>query len=104
MLRENAELSERTDILLAFGEKIMMRPYLKESLLQIYEAAEPFQPQWLCMATTQYGHPRHPLYLPGNLLPQPFDIEDYFQRLFRLRSRSYDPHMCLYGVPFPDIY
>jgi hypothetical protein len=37
-------------------------------------AMVPASAQLTCLRTTKAGHPEHPLYLPGRLTPQPFEV------------------------------
>lgn len=66
-------------VLLAFGNNITIRRYLKDCLRDIYRVLQPHHPKWCQIgASTQQGHPRHPLY--AKYLPlSTFDIENYLK-------------------------
>ena len=53
----------RPVVLLAYGNAIGIRPYLRDCLHDIVQAIQPSHPQWKQIGTqTRQGHPRHPLY------------------------------------------
>lgn len=72
---------ESPSILAAWGETIFVRPFLIESLEEIYHATIDFKINWLKIGElTQSGHPRHPSrasYLPLTT----FNINKYIQTL-----------------------
>lgn len=83
-LKKIAELSERypeADILLAFGNGIGRRRYLRTYFQDIYHILQQHHHAWKYIALTKYGHPRHPLYLSLKFSFQPFDIETYLGSL-----------------------
>ena len=83
-LKKIAELSERypdADILLAFGNGIGSKRYLRFCFRDICRILQQHPRAWKYIALTKYGHPRHPLYLPETLKFQPFDIENYLESL-----------------------
>ncbi len=56
-------------ILLAYGNAIETRNYLKTCLRDITDLLQPLHPQWKQIgALTRLGHPRHPLYARYELL------------------------------------
>lgn len=68
------------DILLAFGNNIERRMYLRLCFFEIYRRLSSHQ-RWLCIGgnefVTKYGHPRHPLYASPKLGLHDFDIAKY---------------------------
>ena len=83
-LKKIAELSERypdADILLAFGNGIGSKRYLRFCFRDICRILQQHPRAWKYIALTKYGHPRHPLYLPEMLKFQPFNIETYLESL-----------------------
>ena len=68
------------NILAAWGNPILIRPYLINVLRTIEQALAPFSPNWFCLGTlTQTGHPRHPSRTAYDLEIRDFDIDSYFQ-------------------------
>lgn len=64
-------------VLLAFGNNIGIRNYLKDCLRDIVDTISPFYPQWKQIGgLTSLGNPRHPLYAKYEPL-QDFDIISY---------------------------
>ena len=66
-------------ILLAYGNAIETRSYLKNCLRDIINQLQPLHPQWKQIGNlTRLGHPRHPLYARYELLNNhtmiPWDI------------------------------
>lgn len=57
-------------VLAAWGANA--RPEAVEHLLTLLRAAHDDGPVLHCLGTTKAGHPRHPLYLPGDALVQPW--------------------------------
>jgi len=52
-------------VLLAFGDNIGCRGYLRDCLKDIVETISPLNPRWLHVGSlTKKGNPRHPLYVP----------------------------------------
>ena len=70
----------RADILLAFGNNIERRVYLRLCFYEIYRRLSP-RKKWLCIGgedcLTKYGHPRHPLYASPKMGLHIFDIAKY---------------------------
>lgn len=68
------------DILLAFGNNIDRRMYLKLCFFELYRRLSSHR-RWLCIGgnecVTKYGHPRHPLYASLKLGLHDFDIDKY---------------------------
>lgn len=72
---------EAPAVLLAFGNNIGIRKYLKSYLLDIYNMLRPYHPKWYQIGClTKQGHPRHPLYARYEPLAV-FNIEKYLQRI-----------------------
>lgn len=66
-------------ILLAFGNNIGIRKYLKECFRDITGILQPHSPQWKQIGNpTNLGHPRHPVRVPYVNLTD-FDIEQYLK-------------------------
>ena len=81
-LKKIAELAERypdADVLLAFGNGIGSKRYLRSCFRDICSILQQHRRSWKYIALTKYGHPKHPLYLSLELLFQPFDIETYIK-------------------------
>lgn len=66
-------------ILLAFGNNIGIRSYLKDCLRDIVGIIQPLCPQWKQIGNpTKWGNPRHPLY--ARYVPlENFDVEAYLK-------------------------
>jgi len=83
-LRSIAELASRcpqADVLVAFGNGIDTRTYLKRCFGDIYETLRPHVGKWLHIGTfTRSSNPRHPLRLDATLPLEPFDVEAYLQQ------------------------
>lgn len=90
MHKENMDIIEKmgnkyptADILLAFGNNIERRKYLRECFKEIYTRLEKHK-RWLCiggkMGMTKLGHPRHPLYSSTERGLGEMDIDDYITR------------------------
>lgn len=78
-----SQMGERypdADILLAFGNNIERRMYLRLCFFEIYRRLSSHQ-RWLCIGgneyVTKHGHPRHPLYASLKLGLHDFDIAKY---------------------------
>lgn len=68
---------ESPTVLLAFGDTIGSRSYLKDCLKDIVAIIEPHNPSWVQIGQpTQCGNPRHPS-RPAYCLFTPFDITKY---------------------------
>lgn len=62
----------------AWGNLIEVRPYLIECLRDIHRVASEFDSTWYSFGKiTKKGHPRHPLYLNSETVPNQFNIEEY---------------------------
>ncbi|MBQ8224607.1 MAG: DUF1643 domain-containing protein [Bacteroides sp.] len=71
--------TEAPVVLLAFGNNIAIRRYLKDCLRDIYRVLLPHHPNWCQIGIpTQEGHPRHPLYAKYQPLSA-FEVENYLQ-------------------------
>lgn len=82
-LRVVSQIGEKypdADILLAFGNNIDRRMYLRYCFFEIYRKLSSHQ-RWLSIGgdeyVTKYGHPRHPLYASLKLGLHKFDIANY---------------------------
>lgn len=68
---------DRPDVLLAFGDNIGIRPYLKNCLRDIVATITDHNPHWLQLGTpTGNGNPRHPLFGCNRDLEE-FDMNGY---------------------------
>ena len=66
-------------VLLAFGNNIKIRKYLRECLRDIVSIIQPHSPQWKQIGNpTGLGNPRHPLYARKDSLTD-FDIQQYLK-------------------------
>lgn len=71
---------DHPDILLAFGDHIGIRPYLKNCLRDIVAVINGRNPHWLQLGTpTRNGNPRHPLF-GCNRSIEDFDIDRYLNK------------------------
>lgn len=71
---------DHPDVLLAFGDNIGIRPYLKNCLRDIVAVINGHNPHWLQLGTpTRNGNPRHPLYAGYRELTD-FDINGYLNK------------------------
>lgn len=79
------ELARRypaADVLVAFGDDIAIRPYLKRCLRDICAAMEGCCGRWLKIGDlTRKGNPRHPLYARYDWGLTTFDIGAYLSRM-----------------------
>lgn len=66
-------------ILLAFGTQISKINFLKICFKDIAGICKKYNPRWTYLEKTKYGHPKHPLYISGELKLSPFDIESYIK-------------------------
>lgn len=70
------------DILVAFGNDIVVKPYLKRCFCDIHAVLHRHPGRWLKIgAPTTKGNPRHPLYAPYASGLTAFDIADYIAKL-----------------------
>lgn len=66
-------------ILLAFGNNIGIRKYLKECFRDIVSVLQPHSPQWKQIGNlTGLGNPRHPLYARNDPFTD-FDMQQYLK-------------------------
>lgn len=76
-IREAVAGMESPTVLLAFGNAIGARPYLKACLKDIVALLAPLHPQWKQIGQpTAYGNPRHPS-RAGYTAFSDFDMEGY---------------------------
>jgi hypothetical protein len=72
----------------AWGTKITIRPYLQDSIRDIFELSKKYNCLWVTIGDlSKDGHPHHPLYLKKDAEMKEFDIEKYlhgFNNLSRL--------------------
>lgn len=81
-ITKTAELYPDADILVAFGNGIMVRPYLKRCFKEIYEVLKDNGGRWKRIgALTVKGNPRHPLYASFSLGLNDFDVVGYIAKL-----------------------
>lgn len=65
-------------ILAAWGEKILIRPFLKNCLVEIVSSTSSLKVKWLKIGDlTKNGHPRHPSRVSYELGLTDFDILEY---------------------------
>jgi hypothetical protein len=57
-------------VVCAWGD--LKHPAMKQRALRICRELYDLDIQLFCLRTTKHGHPSHPLYLPGSLLPVPW--------------------------------
>lgn len=89
MHRENlkvaSELQQRypsADILVAFGNDISVKPYLKQCFKDLYGVLRESRGQWLQIGSlTVKGNPRHPLYARYDSGLMPFEIEKFLAKI-----------------------
>ena len=89
MYRKNldvaADLLQRypaADILVAFGNDISIRPYLKQSFRDLYSVLRASRGQWFQIGRlTAKGNPRHPLYARYDWGLVLFEVEKYMKNL-----------------------
>lgn len=68
-------------ILLAFGNLINKRNYLKQCFIDIVSVIQPSNPLWMQLGElTKIGNPRHPLYHTNDKLLD-FDMASYLKRI-----------------------
>ena len=66
-------------ILLAFGNNIGIRSYLKDCFRDIVSILQPHSPQWKQIGNlTGLGNPRHPLYARNDCFKD-FDVQQYLK-------------------------
>ncbi len=69
-------------VLVGYGNKIMMRPYLKQCMKEIVSVISKHNPKWLKTGDlTKPGHPRHPLYVAYAKGLTEFDMLSYLAKL-----------------------
>ncbi len=65
-------------LLAAWGVLIDSRSYLRSLLTDILKLTTAAGCEWVSLGTpTKDGHPRHPLYVPGDTALQPFSVARY---------------------------
>lgn len=70
-------------LLAAWGGLITSRPYFPELLRGIVQLTTEAGCDWVLLGEpTKYGHPRHPLYVRGDMPLQPFNAGEYLQASF----------------------
>lgn len=66
----------------AWGTLIEKRAYLRDCLLEMVQLAKGYDAQWCRTGNlSKKGHPHHPLYLKKDSKLEPFDIDEYLQKL-----------------------
>lgn len=82
VVSEMGQKYPNADILLAFGNNIERRKYLKNCFYEIHRRLATHR-RWLCIGgtncITKLGHPRHPLYASPRMGLYDFDIVAYTQ-------------------------
>ena len=69
-------------VLVAYGNNIGMRPYLKKCMKDIVSIISKSNPKWVKTGdVTKPGHPRHPLYVAYAKGLSEFDMETYLTSL-----------------------
>lgn len=80
-----ARLAKRypaADILVAFGNDIAVKPYLKQCFRDIHSVLSTHRGRWLKIGEpTAKGNPRHPLYAPYAYGLTTFDVIGYIAKL-----------------------
>lgn len=80
-----ADLLQRypaADILVAFGNDISVRPYLKQCFRNLHDVLRASRGQWLQIGRlTAKGNPRHPLYARYDWGLVPFEVGKYITKL-----------------------
>ncbi len=61
-IEEVLKRHQKPTVLLAFGNFVTERNYLKSALKDIIALGEKYQAQWKCIALNGTGYPKHPLY------------------------------------------
>ena len=87
--RENLEafryvlsISHQPAVWAAWGTIIEKRDYLPQCLRDMLAVGEEYGASWYCAGkVSKKGHPHHPLYLRKDEKIQPFDIQDYLEKL-----------------------
>jgi len=99
VIREMSQKYPEADILLAYGNNIERRMYLRECFSAIYPILLSHK-HWVCIGgkecMTKYGHPRHPLYASTKLGLQEIDLDDYVKEHYYYRSYGVE------SVQFPN--
>lgn len=73
------------DLLAAWSESILIRPYLKECLLSLLTQLATLNPSWWKIGDlTKSGHPRHPSRAAYRFGLNAFDVEAYLENLKQL--------------------
>lgn len=68
------------NVLVAFGDGVRERTYLKDCFRQLYDILKSGTGNWFQIGNlTAKGNPRHPLYASYDWGLQPFDVEKYFK-------------------------
>ena len=69
-------------VLVAYGNKILMRHYLKQCMKEIVSTLSKYNPKWFKTGElTKLGHPRHPLYVVYAKGLTEFDMQTYLTKL-----------------------
>lgn len=81
-ITEVLEKYNNPTILAAWSERIVVRDYLKNCLIGIFETSKKYNVKWIKLGEfTKTGHPRHPLYEPYALALTDFNPETYINKL-----------------------
>lgn len=81
-IKEVSSNRKNITVLVAYGNLIQSRPYLKQCLKDIYLILKETNPKWVKTGElTKAGHPRHPLYVSYAKGLSPFDIESYINKI-----------------------
>lgn len=75
-IKEALKDIDKPTVLLAFGNNIGLRPYLRTCLRDIVIAISDKSPRYVQAGTTKWGNPRHPLYAGYPELAD-FNIDTY---------------------------
>lgn len=69
-------------VLVAYGNNIFIRPYLKQCMKDIFAVISNFNPKWMKTGElTKAGHPRHPLYVSYTKGLSVFDMDSYIKNI-----------------------
>ena len=82
MIEEVLQGKNDIHVLVAYGNNIGMRPYLKQCMREIVSVISKNNPRWLKTGDiTMSGHPRHPLYVAYAKGLTEFDMKSYLSKI-----------------------
>jgi hypothetical protein len=81
-ISEILEKHNNATLLAAWGDRVIIRAYLKECIKSIFETTKKFNLNWIYLGNlTTIGQPRHPLFTSFEVALTNFDIENYIHKL-----------------------